>query len=91
MPSFSVLWYEAGPAVGAVVAADVGTDLADDVPQPAGHRVLDADDLGPEGRQHARGPGAGELTGEVADPEVVERASMSRRVAHGRGHDVAVP
>ena len=73
-----VVVVEAGAAVGAAVAVEVRAELAHDVPQALGDRVLDADHLRAERREHARRAGAGQLAGQVADADVAQRAVVAR-------------
>ena len=69
-----VVVVEARAAFGTEVVIDPGPDLADDVPHALPDRVLDANDLGAEGGQHPGRPGPGQLTGQIADAHVVQRA-----------------
>ena len=56
---------------------DVGADAAQRVPEPLVHRVLDADDFGPECGQNLRGARTGELATQVAHPKVGQRGGHS--------------
>ena len=63
------------PEVDAAALVDLRRVAAKDVPAPLRYRVLDTDDLRPEGCKEPGCPGAGQLPGEVADTEMGECAA----------------
>ena len=74
MPRFSdVVVVEAAAEVGSATLVDEGRHRTQDVPRALVHRVLDADHVRAEGRQPLRRARTGELTGEVADANALER------------------
>ena len=62
------------PEVDAAALVDLRRVAAKDVPAPLRYRILDTDDLRPEGCKEPGCPGAGQLPGEVADTEMGECA-----------------
>ena len=86
MPSFSTLWFwNAAAELDAAPVVDARLHAAQDVPASLRDRVLDLDDLRAERGEHPGRAGTGELAGEVADPQVRERAHRYRLPARRAG------
>ena len=77
-----VVIVEGAPEVDAAPVVEEGRHPAQDVPGALAHRILDPDHLGAERGEELGGAGAGELAGEVADPDVRERSRPRRRQGH---------
>ena len=72
-----VVVVEAATHLDAAAVVAVGRHAAHDVPHALADRVLDADDLGAERGEEPRCARARELTAQVADAEVRERAGRA--------------